>query len=170
MPKSQPQKAALKRRRSTAVGILLSGLGRIAAELHSYGRTLLDEPSKPWPDVFPTLLPHHLSDSIVLPASQVHVDCLFILEIVFTQVILGKQRRGSTSFSKTFATVSQPILFCTGELFGLIAKLAYFTPRFTGIYCEAMFSAIPFNHSSCRDGTNVIATRKSDFSGALHIH
>jgi hypothetical protein len=113
MPKSQPPKAALKRRRSAVVGALLSGLGRIAAELHSYGR---DEPSKPWPDILPTLPLHRLSDSIALPASQVHVDSLFILETVFTPVILGKPRRGSTFFSKTFATLSQPILFCTGEL------------------------------------------------------
>jgi hypothetical protein len=61
------------------VGILLSGLGRIAADLHSYG-TLPDETLKPWlkfrmPDVFPTLPTYRVSDSIAPPYSQVHLDC-----------------------------------------------------------------------------------------------
>jgi len=61
------------------VGILLSGLGRIAADLHSYG-TLSDEPLKSlrMPDVLPTLPLHRVSDSIAPPACQVHVICLFI--------------------------------------------------------------------------------------------
>lgn len=63
MHKSQVQKTTLKRRRLAAVGILLSGLERIAADLHSYG-TLPDEPSKPL---------HCLSDSVALPA-RVHVS------------------------------------------------------------------------------------------------
>ena len=67
MPRSQPQKTTLKRRRSAAVSVLLAGLGQIAADLHSYG-TLPDKPSKPWPDVSLTLPVHH-------PASQVHVNC-----------------------------------------------------------------------------------------------
>ena len=107
------------------MGILLSGLGRIAADLHSYG-TLPDEPLKPWlkllqmPDVLPTLPLHRVSNSVAPPASQVHVNCSFILETIFTPVILGKQMqgrgpRGSTSCSKTLATLSQPI-FCRGEL------------------------------------------------------
>ena len=122
MPKSQPSKAALKRRRSAVMGALLSGLGRIAAELHSYGR---DDPSKPWPDILPTLPLHPLSDSIALPASQVHVDSLFIHEAVLMPVILGKQRRGSTFFRKMSATLSQPILFCTSELFSLSQARSY---------------------------------------------
>ena len=89
MPKSQPRKTALKGRRAAAVDILLSGLGRIAAVLHSYERTLLDEPS-----VLSTLPLHHLSDFVALPASQVHVDFLFILETIFMPLILGKQKKG----------------------------------------------------------------------------
>ena len=46
MLKSQPQKTTL-RRRGSAVDILLSGLERIAAALHSFG-TLPHEPLKPW--------------------------------------------------------------------------------------------------------------------------
>lgn len=62
--------------------ILLSGLGRIAANLNCYG-TLRDEPLKPMlkllqmPDVLPTLQLH-----------QVRVYSFFILETVF--MILGK--------------------------------------------------------------------------------
>lgn len=65
------------------MGILLSGLGRIAADLHSYG-TLSDEPLKPWlkslrmPDVLPTLPLDRVSDSVAPPASQVHFICLFV--------------------------------------------------------------------------------------------
>jgi hypothetical protein len=69
MPKSQPQKTTLKRKR--AVDILLSGLRRIAADLQSYG-TLPD-----MPNVLPTL-------PVAPSSSQVHVDCSFILETIFT--------------------------------------------------------------------------------------
>lgn len=96
MLKSQPQKTMLKKRRRSAVGILLSGLERIARDLHSYG-TLPCEPLKPqlnllrMPDVLPTLPLHRVSDSIVAAeASQVHIDCSFMLETIFTSVILGK--------------------------------------------------------------------------------
>jgi hypothetical protein len=150
MPKSQPQKKTQKRRRS-AMGILLSGLGQIAADLHSYG-TLPDEPLKPWlkllqtPDILPTLPLHCVSDSVAPPASQVHIDCSFILETIFTPVILGKQMqgrgpRGSSSYSKTLAALSQqPIFFCTSEIFRLSTMLFNLTPRFTAhitsIYCR----------------------------------
>jgi hypothetical protein len=61
------------------VGVLLSGLGRIAADLHSYG-TLSDEPLKSlrMPDVFQVLPLHRVSDSVAPPASQVQVICLFV--------------------------------------------------------------------------------------------
>ena len=139
------KKTTLKRRRS-AVGILLSGLGRIAADLHSYG-TLPDEPLKllRMPDTLPTSPFYRVSDSVVPPASQVQVNCSFILEIIFTPMILGKQMqgrgpRGSTSCSKTLATLSQPI-FCTSEIFRLSAMLVFnLTPRstalITSIYCR----------------------------------
>jgi hypothetical protein len=59
------------------VGILLSGLERIAADLRSYA-TLPDEPLKPWLK----------SDSVAPPASEVHIDCSFILlEMIFSQCI-----------------------------------------------------------------------------------
>lgn len=151
MLKSQPQKTMLKRRRirRSAVDILLSGLGQIAADLHSYG-TFPDEPLKPclkllrMPDVLPTLPLHRVSDSVALPASQVHIDCSFILETILTLANLGKQmqgrgHQGSTSCIKTLAILSQSI-FCTGEIFRLSAMLFYLTPRFTAhitiIYCR----------------------------------
>jgi hypothetical protein len=59
------------------VGILLSGLERIAAALHSFG-TLPHEPLEPWllrmPDVLPTLPLHCVSDSVAPPASQVQKE------------------------------------------------------------------------------------------------
>ena len=170
MPKSQPQKTMLKRRQS-AVGILFSGLEWIAAELYSYG-TLPDEPLKPcllqMPNIFPTLplhLPLHcVSNSNAPSASQVHIDCSSILKIIFMPVILGKQiqgrgPQGSTSCSKMFATLSQPI-FCTGEIFRLRAMLFYLTPHF-----------IAHITRRCGDGIfNLIATHKSNFGGALQTY
>jgi hypothetical protein len=121
MLKSQPQKTKLKKRRTAAVGILLSGLGRIAAGLHSYG-ALPDEP-KPlrMPDLLPTLPLHRVSDSVAPPASQVRVDCMNV-ETLFMPVILGKQMqdsgpRGSIS-CKALATLTQ-LIFCTGKIFRL---------------------------------------------------
>ena len=53
--------------------------------------------------------------------------------------IQGRGPRGSTSCSKTLATISQPI-FCTGEIFRLSAMLFNLTLRFTAhipsIYCR----------------------------------
>lgn len=69
---------------------------------------------------------------------------LFILEIIFTPVVLGKQMRGrgprgSTSCGKTLATFSQPV-FCTGEILRLRAILysltTHFTVHITSIYCR----------------------------------
>ena len=77
------------------MGILLSGLEHIAAGLHSYG-TLSDD-HRPWlellrmPGVLPTLPLHCISDSIAPPASEVHVDCLLVLETILTLVILENQ-------------------------------------------------------------------------------
>ena len=77
------------------MGILLSGLERIAAGLHSYG-TLSDE-RRPWlellrmPGILPTLPLHCISDSVAPQASEVHVDCSFVLETILTIVILENQ-------------------------------------------------------------------------------
>ena len=131
MPKFQPRKTTL--RKQSSVGILLSGLERIAVHLHFYA-TLPDEPLKPWLKF----------DSVVPPASQVHVDCPFLLEVIFTPVFSGNQLQGkgprvSTSCSKTLATLSQPI-FCTGKIFRLGAILFNPTPCFTAhitsMYCR----------------------------------
>jgi len=193
MPKCQPRKTTLKGRRSS-VGILLSGLERIAAGLHSYG-TLSDE-RRPclkllrMPGVLPTLPLHCISDSVALPASEVHVDCSFVLETILTLVILenqmqGRGLRGSTSCSKTLATVSQR----TGEIFRLSMQcysILHHLPQFISpAYIAEPVSCYhlsPYrlsqrhlanfsDHSRCGDGTfNLIATRKFDFIGALHTH
>jgi hypothetical protein len=81
MPKSQPQKTTLKRRRLAAVRHLVSGLKQIAAVLQSCA-TLPDEPLKLLPDILPTLPLHCLSDSIALQACQGKFNRLLILETI----------------------------------------------------------------------------------------
>ena len=148
MLKSQTLQKKLKRRRS-AVGTLLSGLGWIAADLHSYG-TLLDETLKPWlkfwmPNILPTLPTYRISHSVAPPIQSSSSQLLFILEIIFMPVILGKQMQGrgpwgSTSCSKMLATFSQLVFFCTGEILRLHAILyslmIHFTVHITSIYCR----------------------------------
>ena len=141
MLKSQRPKKSLKRKRS-AVDVLLCGLGRIVADLHSYG-TLSDEPLKPLQmlNVPPALPLQHVSNSFAPPASQVQVICLFVhtLDYIYASD-LGKQMQGrgprrSTSCSKTLTTLS-----CTGEIFRLNTMLFNLTPHFTAhitnIYCR----------------------------------
>jgi hypothetical protein len=48
----------------------------------------------------------------------------------------GRGPRGSTSCNKTLATLSEPIFFCTGEIFRLSPMLFNLTPHFTKAFYD----------------------------------